>query len=511
MTAPQAPTWLIDLAGRARPKAESNVVPLIQLDQPQAIARATEYLATAEPAIEGAGGDTHTYVVAAKLKDFGVSQQTAVDLLLDHWNERNSPPWDPAELEQKVEHAYLYGRNAPGAADPMADFTIVETMTTPDTHTAAATAGTDDIFGPTTTRPALFYLKPSQIKAKLEQRHLVEDYLTPQAMAVMYGQSNTGKSFLSLDIGFHIATGRPWNGKQVEQGLVVYVAAEGGPGSHNRIAAYRKHYEMEQTNDFPLALVPCGVDLVKKGADTKPLIELIRQAEEDFGEKAVLVVIDTLARAMAGSNENASEDMSAFIGNVDHIRSATGAAVLIVHHSGKDDAKGARGHSSLRAATDTEFEVRVKGEPGSGRGLLKVTKQRDIEFENAAHFELAVVDLGTSAAGKAVSSCVVQMGVAAPGEDFDLAKLTPTARKVLEAWPAVLEEKGVDLEDPRVKDSRVFCKSLTVGDWRELVTSFCSGGKTARNSLIKETTSCLDKAGLFEEVNGFIMLRVGDQ
>jgi hypothetical protein len=70
-----------------------------------------------------------------------------------------------------------------------------------------------------------------------------------------------------------------------------------------------------------------------------------------------LVVVDTLSRAMAGGNENAPDDMSAFIRNIDRIRQETGAHVLIVHHCGKDAAKGARGHSCLRAATDTKIEL----------------------------------------------------------------------------------------------------------------------------------------------------------
>jgi hypothetical protein len=40
-----------------------------------------------------------------------------------------------------------------------------------------------------------------------------------------------------------------------------------------------------------------------------------------------------------------------------HIYEVTGAIVLLVHHSGKDAAKGARGWSGIRAAADTEIEI----------------------------------------------------------------------------------------------------------------------------------------------------------
>jgi RecA-family ATPase len=87
------------------------------------------------------------------------------------------------------------------------------------------------------------------------------------------------------------------------------------------------------------------------------LIDLIAEVARQTDKRVVLVVIDTLARAMAGGNENASEDMGAFVRNVDRVRSATSAHTMIVHHSGKNKAAGARGHSSLRAATDTEIEI----------------------------------------------------------------------------------------------------------------------------------------------------------
>src|SRR4051812_18886432 len=70
-----------------------------------------------------------------------------------------------------------------------------------------------------------------------------------------------------------------------------------------------------------------------------------------------MVVIDTLFRALAGGNENACEDMGTVVANADRIRAATGACVLMIHQCGKDAVRGMRGHSSLKAATDSEIEV----------------------------------------------------------------------------------------------------------------------------------------------------------
>jgi len=125
---PFAPQWLEDLCGHAKPRdAQATTVPLSPLDDVAAIERATSWLREQAPvSVQGDGGDDTAYRVAAKIKDFGLSEPQALDSMLEHWNERCSPPWDPEELQRKVANAYDYGTRAPGAAHPMADFEVLE-------------------------------------------------------------------------------------------------------------------------------------------------------------------------------------------------------------------------------------------------------------------------------------------------------------------------------------------------------------------------------------------------
>ena len=198
--------------------------------------------------------------------------------------------------------------------------------------------------------------------------------------------------------------------------MTIYIAAEAGRSSAPRVQALCRRLE---TDDFPLALVPCPVNLMyddaaqKEDKDkqqtegtTRTVIKLVRQVEQQTGLKCTLVVIDTLARAFAGGNENDSEDMGRFVRNVDRIRRATGAAVLVVHHSGKNAAAGARGHSSLRAATDTELELVVDKD---GVRTLNSTKQRDIEAAPPIRLALIPVILGQDEDGEDIASCVVSI------------------------------------------------------------------------------------------------------
>ncbi len=249
----------------------------------------------------------------------------------------------------------------------------------------------------------------------------VEQLLGAAGMSVLYGPSNTGKTFAALDLALHVAMGEPWFGREVDQGGAVYVALEGGQGFNNRIASARQHFGLEG-REIPFAAIKSTVNLLSADADVPALIAAIRAAAEPFYPYLVrLVVIDTLARAMAGANENAGEDMGALVSACDKIRAETGAHIMLIHHSGKDTAKGARGHSSLRAATDTELEV---DRTEDGRGVITVTKQRDYESGAAFAFRLERVELGIDRRGKPVTSCVVQPEDAASGKPKKRPKLT---------------------------------------------------------------------------------------
>lgn len=410
-----APQWLEQVFSKARPvvdrqKADSEAAARIELDTPDAIARAKEYLVTAEPAIEGAGGDDHAFRIACRVKDFGVTEATTVVLMLEHWAERcvtSRAPGDFAEyISTKVQNAYAHGTSPVGVASPQLDFEPV-TLGTP-------------------AQKGLYFELAKDMEPDSNTAALIENYLDQHAFSVIYGESNTGKTFVALDIAFHVATGRMWATEGTTQGGVVYVAAEGGRGIRKRIKALRTHFGIAEP---PIAVVPCSINLLGRNADTKALGTLIDRAALALGMPVVLIVIDTLARAMAGGNENASEDMGAFVQAVDAIRATSQAHVMVVHHSGKDTAKGARGHSSLRAATDTELEI--------VDSTLQVRKQRDGEYATARPFRLVTVDLGVTRTGKPLTSCVVTW--CGTGEEFDEVPLTPDERHCYEALQTACE------------------------------------------------------------------------
>jgi len=230
---------------------------------------------------------------------------------------------------------------------------------------------------------------------------LIKGLLLVNSLVVIYGEPGSGKSFLAMDMALAVAAGKPWRGRKTKKGLVVYVAGEGAVSVQLRVAAYRKAHP-EIPAGIPFCVLPQAVDFLDPES-VERLIGTIRGLESEAGERTVQVIIDTLSRAMNG-NENAPEIMGAAIDSAEHIRaSCTDAAVVFIHHAGKDPTKGARGHSKLNAAIDTEIFVEGK----SGVRVATVQKQRDIQIGDKFAFELRQVVLDTDADGDPITSCVV--------------------------------------------------------------------------------------------------------
>ena len=236
-----------------------------------------------------------------------------------------------------------------------------------------------------------------QFAVPVKHQWLVKGVLPMAELAVLYGDPGSGKSFMALDISTAISQGLPWRGHRVHQGDVVYIAAEGANGFRNRLRAYSQFYEVSLEN-LPFHVIHAAPNMLEK-ADAldvaKAILNVVGQPK--------IIIVDTLAQTMPGGNENSGEDMGAVLAHCKGLNRATGALVMLIHHSGKDAGKGARGWSGLRGEADVELEVIRDGHDR----VLSVTKQKDGEDGNEFGFRLQVVALGHDDDGDEVSSCVV--------------------------------------------------------------------------------------------------------
>lgn len=208
-------------------------------------------------------------------------------------------------------------------------------------------------------------LTGTTVKSIPSRRSLVKGWLDMNSLAMLYGRSGGGKSFTAIDMALHVVTGSWWYGAKVRKGTVLYVVAEGATGIADRQTAWEKRNNHYTPVDgiFWLPRPVNLLDVVNASALATLAVEL----------GVSMVVIDTLARSMSGGDENAGKDMSRVIEAADHIKTKTGACVLVVHHSGKDEAAGARGWSGIKGAVDTELELKS----AENILILTTTKQKD--------------------------------------------------------------------------------------------------------------------------------------
>ena len=234
--------------------------------------------------------------------------------------------------------------------------------------------------------------------------YLVDGVLPKRGVAAIYGASGSGKSFVAIDMVFHLASRRrDWFFLSLKPAGVMYVLLEGQAGLSKRVQAWELHNGCDLTDEVEIFTDPFRLD------DPTDVVELAKEAETTVGRGCV-IVIDTLAQAMAGYDENSSAEMGAAIAGAQRLAAMVDGLVILIHHTGKDPTKGMRGHSSLVGALDAAIEVKATA---AGR-LWAVRKSKDGEAGQEYGFELMRYTVGTDADGRSIDSCAVRQIVVSP-------------------------------------------------------------------------------------------------
>jgi hypothetical protein len=307
---------------------------------------------------------------------------------------------------------------------------------------------------------------------------------------MLIGASGSMKTFLAICIGAHVALGIDWCGKKVRPSAVLYVAAEGGLGIKERFDAYKAFHNIE-TKEVPLFVLPQAVDLCLGETDVEALIAEIKAIEQESKVDFALLIVDTLNAVMPGADENTPRDAGLLLSRCRRLREALDTHVMLVHHLGKDVKKGARGHSSLFAAADTEILVK-KGEIGP---TAEVTKQRDGRTGDTYAFRSQQVDLGPDDDGDPIVSIVVVPTVveAAAKKPW----LRPPVFRALRALEKALDREGIEPPaDARVPEDVSDVVSLKA--WREIAYSdgISKGGDRAKQKAFASAKQELEEVGL---------------
>jgi RecA-family ATPase len=189
----------------------------------------------------------------------------------------------------------------------------------------------------------------AQVKAIPQPEWLVDGILVRGGVAWLVGKWGTGKSFYAIDLVLSVGLGQPFDGNQVHQGPVLYIAAEGAAGIGARIAAWEEHNGVEDTG--AVSWLTVSVNLV----DPAAVAELTAHAAS---LEPVLIVVDTLNRCSVGADENSARDAGIIIEQVTRLATNTGAHCARVtpprqgHHQGRPWLVGVRRRHRHRARHD---------------------------------------------------------------------------------------------------------------------------------------------------------------
>lgn len=227
---------------------------------------------------------------------------------------------------------------------------------------------------------------------------IVKGFIPKATYGMIYGESGSGKSFITYDICAAIVRGEEWQGKKVKKGRVLYVVAEGQAGFVNRGRAYVEHQGIQHSDLDNLDYI---TDRVPNLINAEVVRELI--ADIRLQEPYDLIVMDTFAQVTSGANENSGQDMGVALSHCALLHQMSGAMVLLVHHSGKDASRGARGHSSIWYNSDLVLEVNRAQDLRS----VTVMKVKDGQDGEEFGFKLNTVVLGQDEDGDDITSCTV--------------------------------------------------------------------------------------------------------
>jgi len=220
---------------------------------------------------------------------------------------------------------------------------------------------------------------------------LIDGMFERGSLSMMYGPSFVGKTYAALDMALSVATGTEYAGKQVKPGPVIYLAGEGHNGILRRATAWAMERGVDLSRPAPwapdLPAVPffCipAVRMLDEGDWRALVVETYELALALHGKPPALIVFDTLARCFGDGDENATKDMNAFVNALRTFQTEFNATCLVLHHTGEGAPNRPRGSGALRAATDSEFQIKNEGE-----GVVKLitTKQKEGEAGEELHF-----------------------------------------------------------------------------------------------------------------------------
>jgi hypothetical protein len=241
-------------------------------------------------------------------------------------------------------------------------------------------------------------LTPAQLRDRPPPDWLIDGLLSVDSASWMIAAPSSYKSFVALDFAGHVAAGRPWMGREVTRGSVVYVVAEGVGGMGPRIRAWEQR-NGPMPSDVRFLPMPVQVGRPEHWA---ALVEACRRLSP------ALIILDTQARITVGLDENDNTAMGEVVEAIELLRRSCGACVLTVHHTGRSGGH-ARGASAIDGAQDTELKLTRTADL---RVVLEIDKSKNAADDLRVDLELFLCELDGGGTSLVVGAPLSSAGVA---------------------------------------------------------------------------------------------------
>jgi archaellum component FlaC len=328
---------------------------------------------------------------------------------------------------------------------------------------------------------------------------LIKGIIEQATTGMLFGSPASGKSFIAMDMAFCIAIGHDFANSTVNQGKVVYLAGEGFNGLSKRFKALEEKYET-QTSDIFISNMPASLICIK---NTEEVIAEV----DNICPNPSLIIVDTLHRNFGGGDENSAKDVGKLMVTITALINHTGAAVLLVHHSGHNSDDRARGSSALKAALDVEYKISKKGDAVT----MKNTKVKDFDEPKPILFNLVSQPISgwPDDEGRPVKSAVLELSNdTAPKRKVFLSKRDSAALNALEA---LINNQGIPIPQSAIKTNPLLSgKSyIHVDDWRTDVYKSLDVDKLdqqAKQKAFKRAREKLEKEKLLIVTDDFYCL-----
>lgn len=314
-------------------------------DHPAAIDTAERYLKTTGPAIQGQGGDATTVAMFMRLRDYGLTEDTAYEMALELWNERCEPPWEPEDLRLKAKNAFRYSQNATPSRDAADMVDGLEALEVPEFIAPPPVVEKADRWS---------FMTVQTESKRPPPEWLVKRTLPKTGLAAIWGPSGSGKSLVAQDLMVAVGAGGNWLGSPIaNRGGTLLLASEAAEILAPRLKA------ADVGPDSPLiwADTPGFFRSDTPWEDFASIINAGRQRlADEFGAPLRIVVIDTLSASGGVQDENDNAEMQRAASSFSSFAKKAEVLIVLVHHSEKTG-KEMRGASALRGALDSSISV----------------------------------------------------------------------------------------------------------------------------------------------------------